>query len=141
MRCPTAIALATTALLGGCANYAPAPVVLEAAAADQDTRRIDPEAVRGQLLKLAPAYEWNAQEWNRLTLFAAALTTSPEVAEAKAHLEAAEADIRAARVRPGPTLTLTAEYAFNPAEASPWLLGAASDMRRTAEIKEYPENL
>lgn len=85
-------------------------------------------AVRAELAKLAPAYDWNGADWNRLTLFAAALTTSPEIAKAKAQIEAARADIRAAQIRPGPTLTLTAEYAFNPPEASPWLLGAASDV-------------
>lgn len=116
-----------TAILAGCAHYAPAPISPTEISAKRNAGSIADDAIRAELARLAPTYEWSG-EWNTLTLFAAALVHSAEIKAARANLQAAAAEARAARVPPGPTLTLTAEYAFNPTEASPWLVGAASDM-------------
>jgi outer membrane protein TolC len=85
------------------------------------------DAVDAELARIAPDYDWQGGEWNPLTLLAAALTSSPEIARARATLAAARAEAAAARIGPGPTLSLTAEYAFNPPETSNWLYGIASD--------------
>jgi len=119
--------LCAAAILGGCAHYEPAPLAPALIASDRDTRTINNDAVREELTRLAPKYEWRG-EWNMLSLFAAAIVSNPDLAASRANLQSANAEARASRVRPGPTLTLTAEYAFNPAEASPWLLSAAGDM-------------
>lgn len=109
-------------------SYSAAPVDIQTLDRDQRTLSIDLDAVDNELARIAPAYEWQNHEWNTLTLLAAALATSPSLARARATVEAAEAEALAARVRQGPTLTLTAEYAFNPTEASNWLYGLASDL-------------
>lgn len=114
-------------LVSGCVSYTAAPLAVESIAARQQAQRIDPDAVRAQLANLAPGYAWDGTTWNRLSLLAAALATNPRIATAQAQLESAKANARAARVRPGPTLTLSAEYALNPTEATPWLFGAAGD--------------
>ena len=141
MRCSTvAMIFLATVFSSGCQSYRPSPVDPAEFALRHEQRQIDVEAVRREVARLAPGYSWNGTDWNTLTLFAAAMTTSPEVATARAQLMTAEANVDAARVRPGPTLTLAAEYAFNAVEASPWLIGAAGDIlldsggRRRARI-------
>ncbi len=123
-----AVLLAVACLVAGCASYTAAPIDVPAVAAEQRAVTIDLDAVRAELARIAPAYEWRNDEWNRLTLFAAGLTTNPNLARARAAALAARAEAAAARIAPGPTLTLTAEYAFNPTEASHWLYGVASDL-------------
>lgn len=125
---PLWLVLAWAALAAGCASYSAAPIDVAAVADSQRGRSIDEAAVRAQLARLAPSYEWRAGEWNALTLLAAALATSPALARSRAAVAAAEAEAAAARVSPGPTLSLTAEYAFNPTEASNWLYGFASEV-------------
>ncbi|MEZ5559739.1 MAG: TolC family protein [Pseudomonadales bacterium] len=123
------VALASVVLLQiSCATYESAPLVADQIAARQAAATIDRDAVRARLERLAPGYRWNAETWNALTLFAAALVASPEAVLARKALAAAETGARAARQAPGPSFTLTAEYAFNPSESSPWLLGAAGDL-------------
>lgn len=113
--------------LVGCATYTPAPLDVDTLARSRRTQSLDTDAVRAELARIAPGFDWTDGEWNGLTLLAAALTTSPALATARAALEAAEAEAAAARVSPGPTLSLTGEYAFDPPEASNWLYGIASE--------------
>ncbi|MFN0025117.1 MAG: TolC family protein [Parvularculaceae bacterium] len=127
MRAKTVFLAATAAIASACAHYTPAPIEVASVATGRRAAALDEPAIRAELIRLAPDYQWGG-EWNGLTLFAAALAQSPAIAAARAGVAAAAAEARAARVAPGPTLTLTAEYAFNPAEASPWLVGAASDI-------------
>ncbi len=110
----------------GCAHYAATPIDVAAVAATRRAASLNETSVRAELSRLAPDYRWDGG-WNTLSLFAAARLSSPEIAAARGNIDAARAEARAARVAPGPTLTLTAEYAFNPSEGSPWLVGAASD--------------
>ncbi len=116
------------AALSGCISYAPAPLNPAAVLHLQASTGIDATAVRGEIARLAPTAEWDGHRWDRLSLLAAALTTNPEIAQARATVTTVEAEAKAARIAPGFSLTLTTEYAFNPPEASPWLLGIASDL-------------
>ncbi len=128
------------AALSGCISYAPAPLDPASLLRQQALASIDVAAVQAEIARLAPTAEWDGQRWDRLSLLAAALTSNPEIARARATVTAVEAEAKAARIAPGFSLTLTTEYAFNPPEASPWLLGIASDLpldtgvRREARI-------
>lgn len=134
------IILLTAGALSACAGYRAAPMPVAEIAARYQARGFDADATRQQLERIAPAAEWSGEDWDRLNLFAAALASNPAIAEARARARAAEASARAARAGPAITLTLTAEYARNAPEASPWLYGAASDVpldigaRRAARI-------
>lgn len=120
--------LLSTLVGGGCASYTPAPIATMTVAAQQRVKTIELDAVRAELSRIAPGYPWSGEEWNCLTLLAAALTTNPDLALAHATVAASRAEAAAAHVSPGPTLTLTTEYAFNPVEPSPWLYGIGSDL-------------
>ncbi|MCI3134165.1 TolC family protein, partial [Phenylobacterium aquaticum] len=102
--------LALTAL-SACQTYAPAPVRPETFPAALAARRLDE--------KPADAV------WSETDLLAAALARNPDVAQAAAHVRAARAAARTARVGPAASLSLTAEYAH---ESSPWAYGAAADV-------------
>lgn len=108
-------ALLTAAwLVGGCAHYAPEPLKPEALPARLDAARLDQKP---------PGATWTAAD-----LLASALARNAAVAEAAAKYHTALAAAKAARVAPGATLTLTAEYANDPSASSPWLVGAGSDI-------------
>jgi len=130
------------ALLGACAHYQPQPLAVDTIADRGRPAVIDPELVKAELAKFAPAHPWDGANWDETSLLAAAFSYNPDLRAARAGAEAAQAEAKAARVRPGPTLTLTAEYAFNPAESSPWLFGLATDQlldlggRRRARIAD-----
>jgi len=121
-------AAAALALAGACSTYVPAPLDPIAVAQRQKGSQLVVKTVRTELARLAPGYQWNGEEWNDLTLFAAAMTINPEIASARARVEASVAESSAARVMQGPSLTLSAEYAFNPSEASSWLYGVAGEL-------------
>lgn len=129
-------------LLGACAHYAPQPRDVGAIEEGRKAANIDPEAVRRELARLAPGKAFDAARWDETSLLAAAFAYNPDLRSARAGAEAAKAEAKAARVAPGPALTLTAEYAFNPTEASPWLFSLASDQlldlggRRRARIAD-----
>jgi len=114
--------------LSACVSYTPAPLDTGEIVQQRLSASLDPAAVAEEYARLAPGQEWDGVSWDRLSLLAAALVTSPEIARARAAVDSAEASARAAEVRPGPTLGLTAEYTSNAPEASPWLLGVAADL-------------
>lgn len=122
--------LAGTALLTatGCVHYAPAPVDPQAVAVRQQAERADPAQVSARLAALAPGARWTPEHWDRLSLFAAALVYSPDIAAARAAIVSARARAAVARQAPGPTLSLATEYARDSSASSPWLLGAALDV-------------
>lgn len=93
-----ALSAAVLALgLSGCVAYAPAPPRPEAF----------PAAVAARTLPEKPP----GQVWTGADLLTAALVTNPQIAEARAKYLTALAGVRAAKAAPGPSLTLTAEYA------------------------------
>lgn len=101
----------TCLLLAGCATYQAAPV----STADFPAKL----AARSLPARGAP--------YSDAELLALALTSSPEVANARAKYDAAVAAGRVARQAPSPTLTLTAEYSKDAGGSSPWLYGLGAD--------------
>lgn len=99
------------ATLGGCVHYAPAPLPPERYPAALEARRLD-ERPAGAV-------------WSGADLLTAALALNPQIAAARAKAATARAAARAAKLAPGPTLTLTAEYAD---ESPRWGYGAAADI-------------
>lgn len=123
-----AAALILAAMTAGCVGYQPEPLRPEAIVAARATRSLDPDQVAARTAELAPVRVENPPRWDRLTLFAAETLYNPDVATARAALGTAEANARSARAGPSATLTLTAEYARDPAAQSPWLFGGAIDI-------------
>jgi CRISPR system Cascade subunit CasA len=122
------LALSGAASLAGCATYRPVPVSPVELAHSFQSRTLDATAASVEIRRLAPAAAWNGVEWDRLSLFAAALRSNPAINEARAHALSSEAAAKAARAGAPVTLTLTAEYARNAPESSPWLYGVTSDV-------------
>lgn len=126
--------------LGGCQSYRPAPINAAAIALARQQRPADPQAVRTEQARIAPTAIYDATRWTRLSILAAILVHNPDVAAARAAIASATAQEKAERQAPGATLTLSSEYANDPATSSPWLLGGAVDVpldvggRRTARI-------
>ena len=129
-------------LLGACAHYQPQPLAVGDIADRGRPAALDTETVKAELAKIAPEQAWEGASWSENSLLAAALAYNPDLRAARAGAEAAQTEAKAARVRPGPTLTLTAEYAFDPTATPPWLFGLATDQlldlggRRRARIAE-----
>ena len=127
-------------MLSGCQSYQPAPIDPAAIARAQQQRPIDAQAIGTQQARIAPTASYDADRWDRLSVFAALLVDNPDVAAARAAITSARAQESAYRQAPGVTLTLTSEYANDPATRSPWLLGGAIDVpldtggRRSARL-------
>lgn len=132
--------LVPVALATGCTAYQPAPRPLADIAATYTARTLSWAEVVQTCKQLATAATCDPTRPDRLLLFAAMLDNNPEIAAARAHLRTAEAAAVAARTPPAATLTLSTEYARDPAASSPWLLGAALDIpldtggRRSARL-------
>jgi outer membrane protein TolC len=106
------ISVAVAALaLAGCAHYAPAPPHPERFPATLAARTLDEKPAGGV--------------WSGADLLTAALARNPQVAEARAKYLTAVAAARTAKLSPGLTLMLTAEYAD---ETPRWGGGAAADI-------------
>ncbi|MEO0032294.1 MAG: hypothetical protein RIS94_2052 [Pseudomonadota bacterium] len=123
-----AAGLIGVAMLGACAHVPLAPVDLPARAAARIAAQIDLPRIRATAEAIAPTVSPPAEGLDRLALFAAILVHDPRVAEARAALDTARRDARAARKVGSPTFTLTSEYANDPSTSSPWLLGASVDL-------------
>ena len=109
--------------LSSCVAYAPAPPHREAFPAAVAARRLPPRPP--------------GEAWTGADLLSVALANNPQIAEARAKYVTALAAARAAKASPGPSLTLTAEYA----NAAPhWGYSGGSDIpldfgtRRSARI-------
>lgn len=115
-------------LAAGCARYGPQPVNPSGALQARAARTLDPALVDRTVRTIAPNAEPSGTKLDRLSLFAAILLLDPKVETARAAIETAKAQARASRKAAGPVLTLTSEYANDPATRSPWLLGGAIDV-------------
>ncbi len=120
-------ALLPLLLLSACVAYQPQPLAPTNLAAARAERSLDAAAVTRRVNRMVPTAQWDGSHWDRLTLFAAALDNSPTIAASRAALQTAITAARAARIRTGPTLTLTSEYSVHPPESSPWLFGGVFD--------------
>ena len=105
------LALGFSAGLAGCVAYAPAPPHPEQFPAVLDARTLEAK----------PA----GVAWRGADLLAAALAHNPQIAEARAKYLTALTAVKAAKAPPGPSLTLTAEYAT---EQPRWGYTAASNI-------------
>ncbi|WP_349252583.1 TolC family protein [Asticcacaulis sp. EMRT-3] len=92
--------------LSACATYSPMQKPLESLGA---TAPMPSSVPTGNLLSLA-------------------LSRSPEVAAARAHLASTQAELKAARQMPTITLALSSEYSKAADSARPWLWGMAVDI-------------
>ena len=122
--CGVGGALLVSALLTGCTHYTPRPVDPAAMVAARPA--YDSAAVQGEVARIAPGAA--TDRIDALNLFAAALLYNPDIAAARAGVASAQAAARASRAAPGPTLTLSSEYANDPSTSSNWLLGGAIDV-------------
>jgi len=97
--------------LAGCVAYVPAPPHPAEFVTALDARTLEAK----------PA----GAVWSGADLLAAAVTRNPQIAEARAKYLTALAGVKAAKAAPGPSLTLTAEYAT---EQPRWGYTAASNI-------------
>jgi outer membrane protein TolC len=97
--------------LSGCVHYLPAPPHPEQFAATVAARRLSPKPV--------------GEVWSAADLLAVAIENNPQIVEAQAKYRVALAGVKAAKAAPGPSLTLTAEYA---AEGPHWGYTGASNI-------------
>lgn len=114
--------------LSACQSYRPMPIDPAALVRARQRGPVDALAVQAEQARIAPASPYEAAHWTRLSLLAAVLAGNPDVAAARAAIRSAQAQEAAARQAPGATLTLTSEYANDPATRSPWLLGGTIDV-------------
>ncbi len=105
------VTVVLAATLASCVHYTPAPPRPEVFPAALAARRLDEK----------PA----GAAWGAADLLAAALARNPQVAEARVRYLTAVSAARTARLSPGLTLTLTAEYAD---ERPRWGGGGAADL-------------
>lgn len=126
----TTSALAT---LCGCATYQPAPLDPQHSVEQFAARRLDDPELQTELARLLPqaAESWPPSQWDRGELLAVALARNPQLAVARAHVQAALAHEITAGQMPPFDLTLQSEYGAH-GEPHPWLYGVALDwMLRT----------
>ncbi len=115
-------------VLAGCVKVAPAPVDLPRAAMQRLQTPFDAGAAADLARTIAPTAPVSTDRLDRLVLFAALVQSDPRIAEGRRAVAVAQADAAVARHASAPTLTLTTEYANDPASSSPWLLGGALDL-------------
>jgi hypothetical protein len=119
-----ALALAVS----GCVAYEPKPVRHFEIATARRALVVNPADARRRVTDLAPARASRPMTWDRLSLFAAATIYNPDIAAAWAGVVTARASAAFARQWPNSMLTLTAEYADDPATGSPWLFGGSIEL-------------
>lgn len=123
------VLLAAALLFPGCVRYVAQPVLPTAVATAQAAKAIDNVAIDAELARIAPGIHFNSARWDRLTLFAAIIVGNPDVRASRMALTTATTAAHSARVpAPGPTLTLTSEYAGAAPDPSPWLFGGMIDL-------------
>jgi len=134
-------------MLAGCATYEPAPLDPVTLSSSLTGRRLNDAEIRETLNEIAPGQSWGGTYWTEAALLACAIRYKPDLNAFRLAILAAAADVEAARVAPGPTLSLTAEYALNSANSSPWIASLASDLaldrggRRTGRINQAEARL
>ena len=110
-------------VLTGCVGYQPAPLELQRSADQFAGRRLDSVQFRDELTRVLPqaVTSWPPQQWDRGELLAVALVSNPQLAVARAEVNAALAHQVTAAEKPNPDLTLQSEYSRQ--EMHPWLYG------------------
>jgi cobalt-zinc-cadmium efflux system outer membrane protein len=111
----------------GCAHYHAAPLQPQHSADEFAARRLTEFRLRDEFVPLMPqaAATWPPGQWDRAELLAVALTQNPQLAVARAQIQAALSREITAAQAPNPDLTLQSEYARH--DAHPWLYGIYVD--------------
>lgn len=123
-----AVGLALPFVVAGCMKVPPRPIDVPASANAAAHAGLDSGAVTTRAGTLAPGAAVDSVRPDRLWLFAALLQHDPRVLEARRAIASAQREAVSSRHSASPTLTLTSEYANDPATSSPWLLGGAVDV-------------
>lgn len=128
------------AALGGCAAYQPAPLDPRHSVEQFAARRLDDRALQDELAHLLPqaAVSWPPSQWDRGELLAIALLRNPQLAVARAHVQAALAHEITAGQFANPDLTLQSEYGSH-GEPHPWLYGVALDWVLRSPVQRHLE--
>src|SRR5713226_4217043 len=109
----------------GCVQYHAAPLKPEHSVDEFAARRLTEIQLRGEILRLMPqtGTTWPPREWDRAELLAVALTQNPQLAVARAQVQAALSHEITAAEAPNPDLILQSEYARH--DSHPWLYGVS----------------
>jgi len=126
-------------LLAACVPYQPAPLRPERSAAEFSARRLDAPELRDRAAALLPQRDgsWPPVAWDRAELLAVALVWNPQLAVARAQVDAALAHESAAVRLQNPQLTLQSEYARR--EPQPWLYGLSLDLLLPGKQRRHLE--
>jgi outer membrane protein TolC len=116
--------------LAGCTHFEPKPLDMARTAADFEARALDTPELRNFVeTNLGPVTTWPLQRWNFEQLTFAALFLHPRLDVARAEVASARAAQITAGAQPNPTVGVTPEYTFNPADAvSPWIATIQFDL-------------
>ena len=126
----------------GCAQYHAAPLELRAGADEFAARRLTEVKLRDEILRLMPqtAAAWPPREWDRAELLAVALTQNPQLAVARAQVQAALSHEITAAEAPNPDLILQSEYARH--DSHPWLYGVSLNwLLRSSERRRLDRDI
>jgi cobalt-zinc-cadmium efflux system outer membrane protein len=126
----------------GCAQYHAAPLKLRAGADEFAARRLTEVKLREEILRLMPqtATTWPPREWDRAELLAVALTQNPQLAVARAQVQAALSHEITAAEAPNPDLILQSEYARH--DSHPWLYGVSLNwLLRSSERRRLDRDI
>ncbi|HEY2395146.1 MAG TPA: TolC family protein [Rudaea sp.] len=109
-------------------HYEPLPLQPQQSAEQFGMRRLDAPELRERVSAMLTQHDttWPPTLWNRAQLLAVALVWNPQLAIARAQVDAALAHEGAAGQLQNPQLTLQSEYARS--EPHPWLYGLSLDL-------------
>src|ERR1700722_19194272 len=139
-RCGAVFSLLGT--LVGCVQYHAAPLEPEHSADEFAARRLTEVRLRDELIRLMPqtAATWPPREWDRAELLAIALTQNPQLAVARAQVQAALSHEITAAEAPNPDLILQSEYARH--DSHPWLYGVSLNwLLRSSERRRLDRDI
>ncbi|MEA3197406.1 MAG: outer membrane protein heavy metal efflux system [Gammaproteobacteria bacterium] len=124
----------------GCVQYHAAPLEPVHSAEEFAARRLTEIELRDEIVRLLPRTTTGIpRDWDRAELLAVALTQNPQLAMARAEVQAALSHEITEAATPNPDLTLQSEYARH--DAHPWLYGVSlnwllrSSERRRLDIE------
>jgi outer membrane protein, heavy metal efflux system len=120
-----AVIICLVGTIVGCVQYHAVPLKPEQGADEFAARRLADVQLREELARLLPqaVSSWPPREWDRAELLAVALTQNPQLAVARAQVQAALSHEITAAEAPNPDLTLQSEYARH--DPHPWLYGVS----------------
>ncbi|MDE2419656.1 MAG: TolC family protein [Gammaproteobacteria bacterium] len=120
--------LMITVFLTACVSYIPHPLKPDENLAILDARHIDDAALMTRLHEHYPQYNWPPAYWNLTQLNLMATEIHPEIAQAKAEFQLAQASLQSSQTLPNPQLNLTKQHTSNPPDGQgSWTTGVGLD--------------